>query len=50
MVARIVQAHAGSIEVAEGRGAGPGGAGACFRVRLPLRGAGAPDTAAERSA
>ena len=38
MVARIVQAHGGSIEVAEGRGAGPGGAGACFRVSLPLRG------------
>jgi signal transduction histidine kinase len=50
MVARIVQAHAGSIEIADGRGAGPGGAGACFRVRLPLRGAGTLDPAAERSA
>jgi len=48
MVARIVQAHAGSIEIAEGRGAGPGGAGACFRVRLPLRAASAAP--AERSA
>jgi two-component system sensor histidine kinase HydH len=37
MVARIVQAHGGSVEIAQGRGAGPGGAGACFRVRLPLR-------------
>ena len=48
MVARIVQAHAGSIEIAQGRGAGPGGAGACFRVRLPLRAASA--SPAERSA
>jgi signal transduction histidine kinase len=38
MVARIVQAHGGSVEIAEGRGEGPGGAGACFRLRLPMRG------------
>lgn len=50
MVARIVQAHAGSIEIAEGRGAGPDGAGACFRVRLPLRAASAFAALAERSA
>jgi two-component system sensor histidine kinase HydH len=50
MVARIVQAHAGAIEVAEGRGAGPAGAGACFRVRLPRRGAGAHADVEERSA
>jgi two-component system sensor histidine kinase HydH len=34
MAARIVQAHGGSIETVAGRGAGPGGAGACFRIRL----------------
>jgi two-component system sensor histidine kinase HydH len=50
MVARIVQAHAGSIEVAGGRGEGPAGAGACFRVRLPLHGASEPFAAAGRSA
>jgi signal transduction histidine kinase len=38
MVARIVQAHGGSIEVAEGRGERPGGAGACFRLSLPMHG------------
>ncbi|HEY8155805.1 MAG TPA: ATP-binding protein [Myxococcota bacterium] len=38
MVARIVQAHGGSISVAIGRGEGPGGAGACFRSSLPLHG------------
>ncbi len=38
MVARIVKAHAGSVEVAGGRGAGPGGAGACFRLILPMHG------------
>ncbi len=35
MAARVVQAHGGRIEVPEGRGAGAGGAGACFRIRLP---------------
>jgi two-component system sensor histidine kinase HydH len=46
MVARIVKAHGGAIAVASGRGAGPGGAGACFRVMLPQRGpaaSGAPE-------
>ena len=28
--------HSGSVEVAEGRGEGPGGAGACFRLSLPM--------------
>jgi len=50
MVARIVQAHAGSIEVAGDRGAGPGGAGACFRVSLPLRGSRERGTDEDRSA
>jgi signal transduction histidine kinase len=52
MVARIAQAHGGSVSVAEGRGEGPGGAGACFRVSLPLHGSapGARPTSAERSA
>jgi two-component system sensor histidine kinase HydH len=45
MVARIVKAHGGAIAVASGRGAGPGGAGACFRVMLPQRGA-SPETSA----
>jgi two-component system sensor histidine kinase HydH len=35
MAARIVGAHGGTIEVVAGRGAGPAGTGACFRVRLP---------------
>ena len=47
MVARIVQAHGGSVEIAEGRGEGPGGAGACFRLCLPMHG---PAEIAERSA
>jgi len=38
MVARIVKAHGGSVEVAGGRGEGPGGAGACFRLSLPMHG------------
>jgi signal transduction histidine kinase len=52
MVARIAQAHGGSVAIAEGRGAGPAGAGACFRVHLPRRGQ-VPDAgrdAGERSA
>lgn len=36
MAARIVRAHGGTIDVISGRGAGTGGAGACFRVRLLL--------------
>ncbi len=35
MAARIVQAHGGEILVVPGRGAGPQGDGACFRVDLP---------------
>jgi len=52
MVARIVKAHGGSVEVAGGRGEGPGGAGACFRLSLPMHGpAERPRSgAAERSA
>jgi len=52
MVARIVQAHGGSISLAEGRGAGPDGAGACFRLSLPLHGPGERPRSgpAERSA
>jgi len=37
MTARIVERHGGDIQVVQGRGAGPGGDGACFRMRLPLR-------------
>ncbi len=35
MTARIVEAHGGRIAVLHGRGAGEGGAGACFRIELP---------------
>lgn len=35
MSARIVQAHAGRLELMSGRGAGEGGRGACFRITLP---------------
>ena len=38
MTARIAQTHGGQVRVLPGRGAGPGGAGACFRVELPLEG------------
>jgi signal transduction histidine kinase len=38
MAARIVQAHGGHIQVLSGHGAGLGGAGACFRVALPVSG------------
>ncbi len=38
MTARIVQAHGGQIEVLQRRGAGPDGAGACFRVAIPVEG------------
>ena len=37
MTARIVETHAGQIQVVHGAGAGPGGDGACFRVVLPVR-------------
>jgi two-component system sensor histidine kinase HydH len=45
MALQIVESHGGAIDVVQGAGAGPGGAGACFRVRLPVAqppGAGAP--------
>lgn len=38
MAARIVRAHGGLIEVVSGSGAGKNGAGARFRVRLPISG------------
>ncbi len=38
MAARIVRAHGGAIEVMPGQGAGNGGAGARFRVQLPVAG------------
>ena len=38
MASRIAQAHGGSLELAPGRGAGPGGRGACLRLRLPQGG------------
>jgi two-component system sensor histidine kinase HydH len=40
MAARIAEAHAGRLAVVHGAGAGSGGRGACFRLELPLRGAG----------
>ena len=41
MAERIADAHAGTLSLLRGRGAGPSGAGACFRLELP-RGAGEP--------
>jgi two-component system sensor histidine kinase HydH len=38
MAARIIRAHGGLIEVAPREGAGKGGVGARFRVRLPIAG------------
>lgn len=38
MAARIVRAHGGAIEVVSGQDAGEHGAGARFRVRLPIQG------------
>jgi signal transduction histidine kinase len=38
MAERIVEAHAGRLELAPGAGAGDAGAGACFRVVLPTGG------------
>jgi signal transduction histidine kinase len=38
MTARIVHAHCGAIQVLQGRGAGPKGRGACFRIDLPRGG------------
>ena len=37
MADRIVRAHGGSIEVAQDKGAGKNGAGACFCVRVPMQ-------------
>lgn len=36
MAARIVHAHRGTLEVVHDSGAGPNGAGGCFRLSLPL--------------
>ena len=36
IAARIAQAHGGSLSAVQGQGLGPGGQGACFRLRLPL--------------
>ncbi len=38
MAQRIAAAHGGALEVVQGAGAGPAGAGACLRARLPLAG------------
>lgn len=38
--ARIVEAHGGALELVEGAGLGPDGAGACFRLTLPVAGPG----------
>jgi signal transduction histidine kinase len=37
MALRIAEAHGGGIDYVEAAGLGAGGAGACFRVRVPLR-------------
>lgn len=46
MTARIARTHGGSIRVVPGVGASPDGAGACFRVELPVAGPGAGEAAA----
>ncbi len=38
--ARVVQAHGGALELVDGAGLGPSGAGACFRLPLPVGGPG----------
>ncbi len=38
--ARVVQAHGGALELVDGAGLGPLGAGACFRLTLPVGGPG----------
>lgn len=38
MTARIIESHGGQVEVVQGAGAGVGGRGACFRLRLPVGG------------
>ena len=35
MAQRIIEAHKGTLNLAEGAGAGPVGRGACFRIELP---------------
>jgi hypothetical protein len=35
MALRIAEAHGGTLAIVDGAGAGPGGAGACFRLTLP---------------
>ena len=37
--ARVIEALGGRLSLQPGRGAGPGGRGACFRVALPAHGA-----------
>ena len=39
MAERIAQAHGGTLAFVPGRGLGPGGRGACFRLQLPLEAA-----------
>jgi two-component system sensor histidine kinase HydH len=39
MAERIAQAHGGTLACVTGRGLGPGGRGACFRLELPLEAA-----------
>ena len=34
--ARVIEAHGGALELIDGAGLGPNGAGACFRVTLPV--------------
>jgi two-component system sensor histidine kinase HydH len=46
MTQRIAQAHGGEVGYVPGRGAGPGGRGACFRLRLPVAGAATEEHAA----
>ena len=41
MAERIVQSHGGTLRCVPGRGAGKGGAGACFRLEIPTE-AGSP--------
>ena len=42
MALRIAHAHGGALELVPGRGAGEGGTGACFRLRLPRQRGDAP--------
>jgi signal transduction histidine kinase len=38
MAQRIAEAHGGTLIFVDGAGAGAGGAGACFRLVVPVRG------------